>query len=112
MLAVCESSYLMTAIIQVGANKDKSVTKVASMGMWVPVHSDEWDGDVPVEIEAPIVDSQSDEVVFRGGALPWKTGTYEVRVRFCVKPSGVTQLALDPLSPRWEIQRYGHHRAD
>ena len=49
------------------------------MGMWVPVHGDVWDGDIPLETGAPITDSQSGEVAFRGGALPWKTGTYEVR---------------------------------
>lgn len=64
--------------MQIGANREKSVTKVSSMGMWVPVHSDEWDGDMPVEAGTPVVNSRSGEVVFRGGALPWKTGTYEV----------------------------------
>lgn len=49
------------------------------MGMWVPVHSDEWDGEIPVEIGTPTTGSQSGEVAFRGDALPWKTGIYEVR---------------------------------
>ena len=49
------------------------------MGMWMPVHSEEWDDYLPVEIETPTMDSQSGGVVFRGGALPWKIGTYEVR---------------------------------
>jgi len=66
-------------IYRVGANKDKSVTKVATMGLWVPVHGDEWDGDTPLEFGTSTVDSQSGEVVFRGGALPWKTGMYEIR---------------------------------
>jgi len=55
------------------------VTKVASMGMWVPVHRDEWDNETALEIETPATDSESGEVVFRGGTLPWKTGIYEVR---------------------------------
>jgi hypothetical protein len=72
---------MMTATVQVGANKDKSVTKVSSMGMWVPVHSDEWDGgELPVEVGGPTMDSEPGEVIFRGGALPWKIGTYEVRM--------------------------------
>jgi len=66
-------------IYRVGANKDKSVTKVASMGMWVPVHRDEWDNETPVEIGTPATGSQPGEVAFGGGALPWKTGIYEVR---------------------------------
>jgi len=48
------------------------------MGMWVPVHDDEWDGDIPLEIGTPTMDSQFGEVAFRGGALPWKIGIYEV----------------------------------
>jgi len=72
------------------------------MGMWVPVYRDEWDGETPLEIGTPPTDSQSGEVAFGGGSLPWKTGTYEVRDNF-VKLFRPTQLALDPLSPRWEI---------
>lgn len=60
------------------------MTKVASMGMWVPVHRDEWDNETALESETLATDSESGEVVFRGGALPWKTGIYEVR-RFWVK---------------------------
>lgn len=48
------------------------------MGMWVPVHGDEWDGETPLEVGTAVMDSQSGEVVFRGSALPWKAGTYEV----------------------------------
>lgn len=66
-------------IYRVGANKDKTVTKVSSMGMWVPVHKDEWDGEIPLDIGTPTLDSQFGEVVFRGGSLPWKTGSYEIR---------------------------------
>ena len=87
------------------------MTKVATMGRWAPVHEDEWDGNIPLEIGTPTMGSQSGEVVFRGGALPWKAGTYEVR-GFCVNLFDLIQLALDPLSPRWEIQRYGHRRPD
>ncbi|KAJ8519288.1 hypothetical protein ONZ45_g3737 [Pleurotus djamor] len=35
-------------IYRVGANKSKLVTKVSSMGMWVPVYDNEWDGDIPM----------------------------------------------------------------
>jgi len=49
------------------------------MGMWVPVHGDEWDGETPLEVGTAVMDSQSGEVIFRGSALPWKAGTYEIR---------------------------------
>lgn len=61
------------------------MTKVASMGMWAPVHRDEWDSETALETGTPAADSEPGEIVFRGGALPWKTGSYEVRV-FCVNP--------------------------
>ncbi|KAF9646144.1 hypothetical protein BDM02DRAFT_3181049 [Thelephora ganbajun] len=66
-------------IYRVGANKGKSVTEVSSMGMWVPVHRDEWDGETPLEIGISTMNSKSGEVAFRDGRLPWKTGTYEIR---------------------------------
>lgn len=57
------------------------VTKVSSLGMWVPVHVEEWDGDVPLHLEQPErtdIESEEGEVVFKGGKLPWRTGKYEV----------------------------------
>ena len=54
------------------------MTKTSSMGMWVPVHNDEWDGDIPLDLRESVTDSDSGYAVFRGGALPWKVGKYEV----------------------------------
>lgn len=52
--------------------------------MWVPVHDEEWDGDIPLGVDRPVPsgskDSQEGFVVFRGGRLPWKAGKYEVGV--------------------------------
>ncbi|KAF4586330.1 phosphatidylethanolamine N-methyltransferase [Pleurotus pulmonarius] len=69
-------------IYRVGANKSKLVTKTSSMGMWVPVHDDEWDGDIPLGRDKPIApqhESETGVVVFKGDALPWQVGKYEVR---------------------------------
>jgi phosphatidylethanolamine N-methyltransferase len=66
---------------QVGANKSRSVTMVSSMGMWVPVHDEEWDGDVPLCLDRPVTptrDSESGVVTFKGDTLPWLAGHYEV----------------------------------
>lgn len=55
---------------------------MSSLGMWVPVHDEEWDGDIPLGVGRPgpsgSKDSQEGMVVFRGGTLPWKSGKYEV----------------------------------
>ncbi|KAK7448497.1 phosphatidylethanolamine N-methyltransferase [Stygiomarasmius scandens] len=69
-------------IYRVGANKSNLVTKTSSLGMWVPVHDEEWDGDVPLGLDRPDLpqtDSESGIVTFRGNTLPWLAGRYEIR---------------------------------
>ncbi|KAI1790528.1 phosphatidylethanolamine N-methyltransferase [Ganoderma leucocontextum] len=72
-------------IYRVGANPSSLVTKTSSLGMWVPVHDGEYDGDIPVELQQPkraehdSPDSEEGEIVFTGNVLPWRTGTYEIR---------------------------------
>ncbi|KZT00269.1 uncharacterized protein LAESUDRAFT_732419 [Laetiporus sulphureus 93-53] len=69
-------------IYRVGANKSSLVTKTSSLGMWVPVHDEEWDGDIPLDLNRanrPDSDSEGGEVVFQQGRLPWQTGRYEIR---------------------------------
>jgi phosphatidylethanolamine N-methyltransferase len=69
---------------QVGANKSNLVTKTTSLGMWVPIHDDEWDGNVPLGLDRPPTPGKDSkgEVVFKGGALPWLVGRYEVENEF------------------------------
>lgn len=67
---------------QVGANRSNLVTKTSSLGMWVPVHDEEWDGDIPLSLnrpDRPDKESETGEVVFHSSTLPWQTGRYEVR---------------------------------
>ncbi|KAF5353374.1 hypothetical protein D9756_008040 [Leucocoprinus leucothites] len=69
-------------LYRVGANKSTLVTKVSSLGMWLPVHGEEWDGDVPLGLDrppSPHRDSESGFVTFKGNTLPWLVGRYEVR---------------------------------
>ena len=48
--------------------------------MWLPVHDDEWDGDMPLALEPKkaTVDPETGHVVFKGDTVPWQVGTYEV----------------------------------
>jgi phosphatidylethanolamine N-methyltransferase len=50
--------------------------------MWVPVHDEEWDGDVPVTSQRKVASSsketESGQVIFKGDQLPWHVGKYEV----------------------------------
>ena len=75
-------------LYRVGANQSALVTRTSSLGMWVPVHDDEWDGDVPRPLQhsarpaggAPgSPAAEEGEVVFKASVLPWRTGRYEVR---------------------------------
>ena len=76
-------------LYRVGANKSSLVTRTSSLGMWVPVHGEEWDGDIPIgennqtSTSAGIQRSgASDEcgmAVFKGDSLPWTVGRYEMR---------------------------------
>jgi hypothetical protein len=52
--------------------------------MWVPIHDDEWDGDVPLGLDRPPTPGKSSkgEAVFKGKALPWLVGRYEVEENF------------------------------
>ncbi|KAJ6492894.1 phospholipid methyltransferase-domain-containing protein [Mycena vitilis] len=72
-------------IYRIGANKSSLVTRTSSMGLWVPVHDEEWDGDVPVGCSRPAAgssqnsDADNGVVTFKGNTLPWLAGRYEVR---------------------------------
>ncbi|PFH50210.1 hypothetical protein AMATHDRAFT_4210 [Amanita thiersii Skay4041] len=69
-------------LYRVGANKSTLITKVSSLGMWLPVHNEEWDGDIPLRLDTPFgptKDSDCGEVTFMGDTLPWIAGQYEVR---------------------------------
>ncbi|TFY80389.1 hypothetical protein EWM64_g3623 [Hericium alpestre] len=68
-------------IYRVGANQSTLVTKTSSLGMWIPVHDDEWDGDVPIgsgRVEQG-QDPEKGDGLFKGDTLPWQVGKYEIR---------------------------------
>ena len=57
------------------------MTRTSSLGLWVPVHDYEWDGDIPLGLERPEMprrETSAGEVMFKGDTLPWVTGQYEV----------------------------------
>lgn len=73
--------HILTLLIQVAANKSKSVTKISSLGMWLPIHDEEWDGDIPlglVRFPRPCIDAENGKVTFKANTLPWLVGRYEV----------------------------------
>jgi len=57
------------------------------MGMWLPVHDEEWDGDVPLGYErapSPHRDAEKGTITFKGNTLPWLVGRYEVNQSTCM----------------------------
>ncbi|TFK71226.1 hypothetical protein BDN72DRAFT_476146 [Pluteus cervinus] len=69
-------------LYRVGANTSNLVTKVSSLGVWLPVHDEEWDGDEPLSPDEPpstSAGSDSGTVTFSGNKLPWLVGKYEIR---------------------------------
>ncbi|KAF8816890.1 phosphatidylethanolamine N-methyltransferase [Phlegmacium glaucopus] len=69
-------------LYRVGANKSRQVTKTSSLGMWLPVYDEEWDGDVPLGLNrapSPHRDAEMGTATFKANKLPWLVGRYEVR---------------------------------
>jgi len=58
------------------------VTKTSSLGMWLPVYDEEWDGDVPLGLSrdpSPQRDAEMGTATFKANNLPWLVGRYEVK---------------------------------
>ncbi|CAG7852914.1 Phosphatidylethanolamine N-methyltransferase Short=PEAMT [Serendipita indica DSM 11827] len=68
-------------IYRYGANQSQVMTKTSSLGLWVPVHDEEWEGDVPRPLtdRSEGEDTECGELVFKNSTLPWQTGEYELR---------------------------------
>lgn len=70
--------------------------------MWLPIHDEEWDGDVPLGL-ARLPDSQGDSesgtVTFKANTLPWLVGHYEVYNVALEKVASLTSLLIGAISP-------------
>lgn len=82
-------------IYRLGACKSQLVTRIASVGKWVPIHPEEYDGDVEVNPPVDILGENKDagSVVFRGDQLPWTPGMYEMRYHHDGKHNVMSRLA-------------------
>ncbi|KAI6103019.1 phospholipid methyltransferase-domain-containing protein [Pisolithus sp. B1] len=69
-------------IYRVAANKSTLVTRTSTFGKWLPVHDEEWDGDVPLSnhrVSPKSLEPETGTLTFQGSTLPWNVGQYEVR---------------------------------
>jgi phosphatidylethanolamine N-methyltransferase len=80
-------------IYRLGSCKSQIVTRVSSMGKWKPLYAEEWDGDEPLQVATPSQKEDAGTVVFRGDALPWAPGQYELRLHHDGKHNVMTRLA-------------------
>lgn len=90
-------------IYRLGSCRSKLVTRISSMGKWVPIHSDEYDGEFPVETgrEQQVKTEDAGSVVFRGDSLPWAAGEYELRYHHDGKHNVMSNVG--------QIQIFGEH---
>jgi len=81
-------------IYRLGSCRSKLVTRISSMGKWVPIHSDEYDGEVPVQTgkEDQVKNGDGGMVVFKGDSLPWAAGKYELRYHHDGKHNVMTSV--------------------
>ena len=81
-------------IYRLGSCRSQLVTRISSVGKWMPIYEDEWDGDMYLP-PSPDDAQQQDagEVVFRGKQLPWAPGQYELRYHHDGKHNVMSRVA-------------------
>ena len=66
-------------LYRLGSCRSNLITRIASMGNWMPIFEDEWNGDEYVVPSGEVKQEDSGELVFQGDQLPWQEGKYELR---------------------------------
>lgn len=79
-------------IYRLGSCQSDEITKVSSVGKWVPLYDEEWNGELPVQA-ADTSKTQAGVVVFDKDRLPWQPGKYELRLHHDGKHNVMTRLA-------------------
>ncbi|ORY33351.1 phospholipid methyltransferase-domain-containing protein, partial [Naematelia encephala] len=95
-------------IYRLGSCKSQLVTRISSVGKWMPIYEGEYDGNEPIE-SAETNKQDAGELVFRGNQLPWAPGQYELRYHHDGKHNVMARVApieiyvskpADPDSPQ------------
>jgi phosphatidylethanolamine N-methyltransferase len=68
-------------VYRLGSAKDCLITKISSMGKWVPIFEEEYNGEEQARLapEQELSHGDAGTVTFRGNRLPWSPGKYELR---------------------------------
>lgn len=80
-------------IYRLGSCKSQLVTRISSMGKWMPLYEEEWDGDRCLDSGSEKKKGDAGEVVFSGEQLPWSPGEYELRLHHDGKHNVMTRVA-------------------
>lgn len=76
-----------------GSCKASLVTKISSVGKWMPIYDDEYEGDKQVDSDNNEEKRDAGTVTFRGDRLPWAPGQYEVRYHHDGKHNVMSRIA-------------------
>lgn len=82
-------------IYRLGSCKSQLVTRLSSVGKWMPIYEEEYDGDTQISPPATEQTEKKDAgtVVFKGNQLPWAPGKYEVRYHHDGKHNVMSRVA-------------------
>ncbi|WVQ75687.1 hypothetical protein IAR50_005316 [Cryptococcus sp. DSM 104548] len=80
-------------IYRLGSCKSEVVTKISSVGKWVGVYEEEWEGNEHVMPESEGQKADAGMVVLKGQQLPWQPGQYEIRYHHDGKHNVMSRLA-------------------
>ncbi|WVR09665.1 hypothetical protein IAU60_006740 [Kwoniella sp. DSM 27419] len=80
-------------IYRLGSCKSALVTRISSVGKWMPIYQEEWDGDTPLNPAQIAEKGDAGEAVFQGEQLPWLPGQYEVRYHHDGKHNVMSRVA-------------------
>jgi phosphatidylethanolamine N-methyltransferase len=80
-------------IYRLGSCKGDLVTRISSMGKWMPIFEEEYEGNEQVTPSQPVSQGDAGIVTFKGKRLPWAPGQYELRYHHDGKHNVMSTIA-------------------
>lgn len=80
-------------LYRLGSCKAELVTRISSMGKWVPIFEEEFKGEEQCTPAEPVSKGNAGTVVFKGSRLPWAPGMYEMRYHHDGKHNVMSKIA-------------------
>lgn len=80
-------------IYRLGSCKAELVTRISSMGKWMPIFEEEYKGEEQCTPIRPVHKGDAGTVIFKGSRLPWAPGQYELRYHHDGKHNVMSTIA-------------------